>query len=123
MRSATAKSGGVYLYANQLGCDGGRLNFDGCALVSVNGQIVAQGSQFSLAEVEVVTAIVDLEEVRSYRISRASRSVQAGNSPTIYSIKVPFSISKGTVTAHVSRPIEVGCCGITLLVFTTLRVC
>lgn len=26
--SATAKAGGVYLYANQKGCDGGRLYFD-----------------------------------------------------------------------------------------------
>ena len=26
--SATAKAGGIYLYANQKGCDGGRLYFD-----------------------------------------------------------------------------------------------
>ena len=44
--SATAKAGGVYLYANQKGCDGGRLYFDGCAMVHVNGQMVAQASQF-----------------------------------------------------------------------------
>ena len=37
LTGATAKSGGVYLYANQFGCDGGRLNYDGCALVVVNG--------------------------------------------------------------------------------------
>jgi hypothetical protein len=42
MMSATAKSGGVYLYANQQGCDGGRLYFDGCAAVVVNGSLVAQ---------------------------------------------------------------------------------
>jgi NAD+ synthase (glutamine-hydrolysing) len=42
MMSGTAKSGGVYLYANQRGCDGGRLYFDGCAAVVVNGQLVAQ---------------------------------------------------------------------------------
>ena len=34
--SATAKCGGVYLYANQKGCDGGRLYFDGCSMVWVN---------------------------------------------------------------------------------------
>lgn len=136
--NGTAKSGGVYLYANQRGCDGGRLYFDGCAAVVVNGNLVAQvgpwlahargehlwpsaggsavsagsagcrrpggepcarsccccargwtlllmqhtlsalcrapaalpgmqGSQFSLREVEVVTATVDLDEVVSYR--------------------------------------------------------
>ena len=48
IRSATAKAGGVYLYANQRGCDGGRLYYDGCACVHVNGNLVAQASQFSL---------------------------------------------------------------------------
>jgi hypothetical protein len=61
------QAGGVYLYANQQGCDGGRLYFDGCACIAVNGELVAQGSQFSLADVEVVTANVDLDAVVSYR--------------------------------------------------------
>jgi NAD+ synthase (glutamine-hydrolysing) len=55
------------LYANQRGCDGGRLYYDGCACVAVNGQLVAQGSQFGMADVEVVVATVDLDEVVSYR--------------------------------------------------------
>ena len=42
MKSATAKAGGVYLYANQRGCDGGRLYYDGCACVFVNGEFLAQ---------------------------------------------------------------------------------
>lgn len=42
VRGATAKAGGVYLYANQKGCDGTRLYFDGCAMVWVNGDLVAQ---------------------------------------------------------------------------------
>jgi len=45
------QSGGVYLLANQLGCDGDRLYFDGCASIAVNGKSVAQGSQFSIHEV------------------------------------------------------------------------
>ncbi len=32
----------MYLYANQRGCDGGRLYFDGCACIAVNGSLVAQ---------------------------------------------------------------------------------
>lgn len=66
---ATKKCGGVYLYANQRGCDGDRLYYDGCALIVVNGKVVAQGSQFSLDDVEVVTATVDLDDVRSYRLA------------------------------------------------------
>ena len=35
----------------QQGCDGDRLYYDGCALIVVNGKIIAQGSQFSLKDV------------------------------------------------------------------------
>ena len=73
---AVSKSGGVYMYANQIGCDGGRLYFDGCALICDNGDVLAQGSQFSLAEVEVVTAAVDLNRTRSFRGSFMSRCEQ-----------------------------------------------
>ena len=75
--SATAKCGGVYLYANQKGCDGGRLYFDGCSMVWLNGELVAQGSQFEgLDEVEVVIATVSLDDVRSMRANFISRSFQ-----------------------------------------------
>ena len=76
---ATRKNGGIYLYSNQLGCDGDRLYYDGSALIIVNGEIVAQASQFGLKEVEVITATVDLEEVRAawYAPSRAMQAIQA----------------------------------------------
>lgn len=64
---ATKKCGGVYLYLNQRGCDGDRLYYDGCACIVVNGRMLAQALQFLLADVEVVTATVDLEDVRGYR--------------------------------------------------------
>lgn len=32
--------------------------------MAVNGDVVAQGSQFSLKDVEVLTALVDLDAVR-----------------------------------------------------------
>jgi len=77
MKSATSKGGGIYLYANQQGCDGGRLYYDGCALIIQNGELISQGSQFSLKDVEVITATLDLQEVRSYRSRMTSRSVRA----------------------------------------------
>ena len=39
-------------------------------------QLLAQGSQFTLEEVEVITATVDLEDVRSYRAAIGSRGLQ-----------------------------------------------
>lgn len=45
------QNGGIYLLANQKGCDGDRLYYDGCALIAMNGRVYAQGSQFSLDDV------------------------------------------------------------------------
>lgn len=77
MISATKKCGGLYLYANQRGCDGGRLYYDGCAMIVCNGQILAQASQFDVHDVQVITATVDLDDVRSYRASIPSFGIQA----------------------------------------------
>ncbi|KAF9453533.1 glutamine-dependent NAD(+) synthetase with GAT domain-containing protein [Macrolepiota fuliginosa MF-IS2] len=94
IKEATLKLGGVYLYANQQGCDGDRLYYDGCAMIAVNGRIVAQGSQFSLNDVEVVTATIDIEDVRAHR-AKASRSMQAASSERYHRIEVPFALSSG----------------------------
>jgi NAD+ synthase (glutamine-hydrolysing) len=40
-------------------------------MILVNGEVVAQGSQFSLNQVETVVATVDLEAVWAYRTSPA----------------------------------------------------
>ena len=49
--NSSRKNGGIYMYANQQGCDGERLYYDGCSVVSCNGELLAQGSQFSLNDV------------------------------------------------------------------------
>lgn len=76
---------------DSLGSDGDRLLYDGASLIMVNGSIVAQGSQFSLDDVEVVTATVDLEEVRAYRFA-PSRNFQAVQAPVYERIEVDFSL-------------------------------
>ncbi|KAM9461505.1 glutamine-dependent NAD(+) synthetase isoform 2-T2 [Clarias gariepinus] len=92
VRSATTKSGGIYLFANQKGCDGDRLYYDGCAMIAINGDIVAQGAQFSLDDVEVLTATLDLEDVRSYRGERCHPHMEYEHKP-YKRIKVDFSLS------------------------------
>ncbi|KAJ5723640.1 Glutamine dependent NAD+ synthetase [Penicillium malachiteum] len=90
---ATKLSGGIYLYANQQGCDGDRLYYDGCAMIVVNGDVVAQGSQFSLNDVEVVTATVDIEEVRTYR-SSVSRGMQASKQSPFVRLDLDVRLSR-----------------------------
>ena len=77
MISATRKCGGLYLYANQRGCDGGRLYFDGCAMIVCNGRVLAQAKQFDVHDVQTVVATVDLDDVRSYRASIPSFGIQS----------------------------------------------
>ena len=92
MRSATSKAGGAYVYANQQGCDGGRLYYDGCASVIVNGELVSQGSQFSVKEVETVIADVDLDQIDTYRGSLSSMRDQASKSSPFPMIPVDFAL-------------------------------
>ncbi|KAJ8250144.1 hypothetical protein COCON_G00220660 [Conger conger] len=104
--SATSKSGGVYMLANQKGCDGDRLYYDGCAMIAVNGNITAQGTQFSLDDVDVVTATLDLEDVRSYRGYYCHPHMEYESKP-VHRLKVNFSLSDAEDTYLPSHePIE-----------------
>jgi NAD+ synthase (glutamine-hydrolysing) len=97
IKEATAKTGGVYMYSNQRGCDGDRLYYDGCALILNSGKVLAQGSQFSLLDVEVKTAVVDLDEIWAWRTSR-SRGMQA-NDPKVHQlerIRVDFNLCRSS---------------------------
>ncbi|KZV40925.1 glutamine-dependent NAD(+) synthetase [Dorcoceras hygrometricum] len=89
---ATHTRGGVYMYSNHQGCDGGRLYFDGCSCVVVNGDVVAQGSQFSLKDVELVVAQIDLDAVASLRGSISSFQEQASCKSKVSSVAVPVSL-------------------------------
>lgn len=39
IQSATSRNGGIYLYSNLVGCDGGRIYYDGSSLISMNGRV------------------------------------------------------------------------------------
>ena len=90
--SATAKTGGAYLYSNQIGCDGTRLYFDGSAMISLNGKLLKQGSFFSLNTVEVIAAKINVNDIRTFRQGSASLQEQTANVTTsIETILVNFS--------------------------------
>lgn len=109
IQSATCKSGGVYIYSNQQGCDGGRLYYDGCSCIAVNGDIVAQGSQFSLNDIEVLTAVVDLDSVLGYRGAISSLREQASYKPSFPSIQVDLKLCepKENLRVFPSLPVKI----------------
>jgi len=63
-------------------------------MIALNGRIIAQGSQFSLNDVEVVSATIDIEDVRAHR-AKSSRSMQATASEKYHRIEVDFALSGG----------------------------
>lgn len=107
IKSATSKSGGIYLYSNQQGCDGSRLYFDGSCMIMINGECVAQGSQFSLHDIEVVTATVDLEDVRSVRASFQARCAQANLTQEFPRVRCLFLLTHTDLFHPPSRPISI----------------
>lgn len=102
---ATKKCGGVYLYSNQKGCDGDRLYYDGCACIVVNGQMIAQGAQFSLDDVEVVLATIDLDDVRAYRNMRSAAMQSVDQKQPYHAIQTQIEMSpSASVFDHSVRP-------------------
>eukprot|EP00940_MAST-03C_sp_MAST-3C-sp2_P000431 g431.t1 len=100
MKNATSKGGGAYLYANQQGFDGGRLYFDGCAMVVVNGSVRALGHQFAVEEMQLVIANIDIDSIRSYRAAMSSRSDQAAEAEAIPRVSVNFHLTSNDEDVH-----------------------
>ncbi|KAJ4840935.1 hypothetical protein Tsubulata_001148 [Turnera subulata] len=106
--AATHTRGGVYMYSNHQGCDGGRLYYDGCSCIVVNGELVAQGSQFSLKDVEVVVAQVDLDAVSSMRGSISSFQEQASHQARVPSVMAPYKLCQPfNSQMSLSSPLEI----------------
>lgn len=94
VRSATLKSGGCYMFSNLRGCDGERVYFNGCSNICVNGEMVARTAQYSIEEVEVAVATVDLEQIRSYRNMIRSRTLRAASSPRYPRVELDWAITQ-----------------------------
>lgn len=106
VKSATFKAGGCYLFNNLRGCDGGRVYFNGCSCIALNGQISAKTQQFSLLDVEVAAATVDLDDVSSYRNSTRSRCYMSSVECQVYPlIKVDVFMSVDLSSTPLSFPI------------------
>jgi NAD+ synthase (glutamine-hydrolysing) len=88
--------------------------FDGSSMILLNGKVLEQGNQFSLEPVEVITATIDLEEIRSYRCGVA-RNVQAAAQPEYPRVEFDIRLSRaaddlflsGTLQIHEEKEIQV----------------
>jgi NAD+ synthase (glutamine-hydrolysing) len=73
-----------YVYANLLGNEAGRAIYDGGCLIASAGKLVAAGPRFSFADVQVTTAVVDLDLTRMTQSRTVSFEPDvATNVPTV----------------------------------------
>lgn len=108
VKCATMKCGGCYIFSNLRGCDGERVYFEGTSSITLNGSILTRTKQFSLDEVEVITATIDLEDIRCYRNSKRSLANLASGSKSYPRIAIDFSLSPENDTSlPTAQPIDV----------------
>lgn len=108
--AAMSARGGVYMYSNHLGCDGSRVYYDGCSCIVVNGEVVAHGQQFSLKDVDMVVAQLDLDTVGTVRGSISSYREQASCKNNISSVFVPIKLCHSfKLRNSLSTPIKIEC--------------
>ena len=68
-------------------------------MIALNGKILTQGTQFSLSDIEVNTATIDLEAVRAHRTT-SSRPMQSAQAEVYTRIRINFRLDGG----HGIRP-------------------
>ncbi len=71
----------VYVYANLLGNEAGRVLYDGGSMIATRGEVIAVAPRFSFREVEVAVATVDLGAVRADYRGAASARVTLQDEP------------------------------------------
>jgi NAD+ synthase (glutamine-hydrolysing) len=64
--------GVAYLYANLLGNEAGRIVYDGGGLIASNGELAARGPRFSFHDLELTTAVIDIDANRREQTRRGS---------------------------------------------------
>ncbi len=64
--------GVAYLYANLMGNEAGRVIYDGGGLIASNGKLCARGRRFSFHDVELTSAVVDIDTNRREQARRGS---------------------------------------------------
>lgn len=107
IRNASYKAGGCYMFSNLRGCDGQRVWWGGNSAIALNGDIIARSKQFSLSDVEVTVATVDLEDIRSYRMALRSRCTLGASAPLYPRINVDCELSsRGDIFIAAHTPMQ-----------------
>lgn len=86
MKTATSKTGGLYVFSNLIGCDGARICFYGRSLVALNGKVVAKTTTMEtfLRDVDYAIYKLDPLDITNYRQQYNIRSAPNSSSRLIF---------------------------------------
>ena len=71
--------GVTYVYTNLVGNESGRVIFDGGAIIASGGKRLATGSRLGFRDVEVITAVVDIDHTRMLQARTVSHQPIVGD--------------------------------------------
>ena len=95
--------GCAYLYANLLGNEAGRVIYDGGGLIASGGELFARGRRFSFHDVELSTAVIDIDGNRREQARRGSHrprhdaEAQVVEHPFVWPLRKPEAPAKLTL--------------------------
>ncbi|MGE5186674.1 MAG: NAD(+) synthase, partial [Acidobacteriota bacterium] len=96
--------GVAYMYANLLGNEAGRVIYDGGGLIASGGELVARGRRFSFHDVELATAVIDIDGNRREQARRGSHrprhdaEAQVVEHPFVWPSRKPEAPAKLTLS-------------------------
>ena len=100
--------GVAYLYANLLGNEAGRVIYDGGGLIASGGALLARGPRFSFTNVELSTAVVDIEANRREQARRGSHRPRHDADDAVVSVEFSWPHLRPEVPAVIAQSWEDG---------------
>ncbi len=98
MLVGTINAGGIYIYSNLVGADGSTLLFDGAPVIVQNGKVLAVGEQFTMKDVQTITATVDLSSTTRNRGLVQSFGSQAAGTKLTPRISAPIQLTEASMS-------------------------
>jgi len=91
-----------YVYANLVGNEAGRAIYDGDAMIASCGTMLACGPRFSFADVQLTSAVVDLDDARMQQARSGPPPVLQNSS--LGTVQVDFPLREAAPTRQAAQP-------------------
>ena len=97
-----------YLYANLLGNEAGRVIYDGGGLIASGGELVARGRRFGLVDLELSTAVIDVEANRREQARRGSHRPRHDADDAVVEVPFAWPVRRPEAPPTIARTYEDG---------------